>query len=330
VILAGDIGGTNTRLAAFETANGLRPIAKCEYRNHDYAALESIIGEFLKQFDGRITGAALAVAGPVVRNVVTGLNLPWRIDAVKVAATLKLPQVTLLNDLLALAYGISGLQPQDIEVLQAGEEDLQGNRAVIAAGTGLGESGLLRSAGGGFTPYPSEGGHGDFAPTNEPEAELFLYLHRKFGHVSTERVLSGMGIENLYCFLRDSKRFDEPKEIADELAVAKDRPAVIARYASAGKHALCVETLKLFASILAAETGNVALGLFATGGVYIGGGIAPKVAPFLRTPEFLDSFGNKGRMRALMEKIPVRLIINEHAGLIGAAAFARDAQEITT
>lgn len=324
MILAGDIGGTNTRLAAFDVAGGaLIAGTQRDYLNREFASIEQIISDYLAEGHGKFELAALAVAGPVVDNTVSGTNLPWKVSADAIMRAHGFREVTLLNDLLALAYGIHELPPSDLEVLQSGDESIHGNCAVIAAGTGLGEAGFLRSTNG-FTPFPSEGGHGDFGPNGELQAELYLYLFRKFGHVSAERILAGNGIDNLYCFLRDTGKVEEPKELADELAAAVDRPTVISTHALAGTYPICIETLDLFTSVLGAETGNLALRLFATGGVYIGGGIAPKIAPFLRKPIFLEAFCNKGRLVALLEKIPVRLITNQHTGLIGAAAFGRD------
>ncbi|MEO8727310.1 MAG: glucokinase [Acidobacteriaceae bacterium] len=323
-VLAGDVGGTTSRLAAFDVAEGrLTLSAQRDYRNRDFASLDLIIADFLARVPGTFELAALAVAGPVVNNTVSGTNLPWVVAADVIASAHGILEVVLLNDLLALAYGIHELSPADLEVLQAGDESLRGNCAVLAAGTGLGEAGFLQSEAG-FTPFPSEGGHGDFGPNGETQAELYLYLHKRFGHVSSERLLAGSGIENIYSFLRDSGRFDEPKELADELAQAPDLPSAISGHALAGRYAICIETLILFSAILGAEAGNLALRLFATGGVYIGGGIAPKIAPFLRKPILLEAFRNKGRLCTLLERIPVRLILNQHTGLIGAAAFGRD------
>lgn len=323
-VLAGDVGGTTSRLAVFEVADGKLTLGvQRDYQNRDFSSLEMIIADFLSHVSGTFELAALAVAGPVVNNTVSGTNLPWEISADAITKAHGIPEVVLLNDLLALAYGIHELPAADVEVLQSGDDSLRGNCAVLAAGTGLGEAGFLQSEAG-FTPFPSEGGHGDFGPNGELQVELYLYLHKRFGHVSSERVLAGSGIENVYSFLHDSGRFDEPKELAAELAAAPDPPSVISGHALTAKYAICVETLTIFTAVLGAEAGNLALRLFATGGVYIGGGIAPKIAPFLRKPILLEAFRNKGRLCTLLEKIPVRLILNQHTGLIGAAAFGRD------
>jgi glucokinase len=323
-VLAGDIGGTNTRLAVFKVEeDSLALCAQQDYLNREHKSPQEIVLKFLQQARVACDGAALAVAGPVLDNKVSGTNLPWPVDADAITLEAGLPKVVLLNDLMALARGIGELRAEDIEVLHAGEEDLDGNGAVVAAGTGLGEAGLLRS-GKGFIPFPSEGGHSDFGPNSELEARLYLHLRQRFGHVSYERILSGQGIENVYAFMRDDEGFAEPKELAAELAACSDRAASISRHALAGTHKICVRTLEVFVSVLAAEAGNLALRLFATGGVYIGGGIAPKVAPFLRQPEFLEAYRQKGRMSQLVERVPLRLVTNQHTGLIGAAAHARD------
>ncbi|GAC1643867.1 MAG: glucokinase [Acidobacteriaceae bacterium] len=321
MILAGDIGGTNTRLAIFSMQQGtLSMLRKKDFRNRNYSTVEALITEFLASSAEPLDLAALAVAGPVVENRVTGTNLPWTVDAAAIGTCAKLGKVMLLNDLLALAYGLDELQPSDIETLQIGRENSEGNCAVVAAGTGLGEAGLLRKNQR-FTPFPSEGGHSDFAPKSEIEAEMVRYLRRKFGHVSYERVLSGQGTINVYEFLRDSGKEAEPPELAKELAAADDKASAISQHALAGTHPICFRTLDIFANVLAAEAGNVALRMFATGGVFIGGGIGPKIADYLRKPSFLQCFRNKGRMSPLMERIPLKLIANEHTGLIGAAAY---------
>jgi glucokinase len=256
----------------------------------------------------------------VIANRVTGQNLPWNVDAALIEQSLQLPRVVLLNDLLALAYGLGVLKDHDVTVLHASPATSGGNCAVLAAGTGLGEAGLLRSADG-FVPFPSEGGHSDFAPNNETEAALYLYLREKFGHVSYERVLSGHGVENVYAFLRDTQRFPEPSALRNELMQATDCAAVISQRGLTGEYAICEEALNIFVCVLAAETGNLALRLLATGGVYVGGGIAPKIAKALMHPRFATAFRSKGRMQPLLERIPVYLVTNQRTGLIGAAVY---------
>ncbi|MBV9670763.1 MAG: glucokinase [Acidobacteriales bacterium] len=321
MILAGDIGGTNTRLALFEhDGSHLSVRSHTDYVNRNYATFEDLIADFLRTIEGRVSTASLAVAGPVVNNVVSGTNLPWRVDANSILNRAGLAKVVLLNDLMALANGIQELCAEDIEVLQAGVEDPSGNRAVVAAGTGLGEAALVR-VGKGYMALPSEGGHTDFAPCEETETKLLLHLLKRYNHVSYERVLSGMGTVNIYEFLRDTGLEGEPAALREELASATDKAAVISQHGLSNHYAICVRTLEMLGAIFAAEAGNVALRVFATGGVYLGGGIAPKIAPVLRTESFRQRFCSKGRLQSLLEKIPVKLVLNQHTGLIGAAAY---------
>jgi len=321
MILAGDIGGTNTRLALFEVhGSSVAMRQSADYRNREHPTVEHIIDDFVAKVHVPVDLVSLGVAGAVIENRVTGQNLPWNVDAVLIERSLQLPRVVLLNDLVALAYGLGALKESDLTTLHAAPPLASGNCAVIAAGTGLGEAGLLRGIDG-FVPFPSEGGHSDFAPNDETEAALYLYLRTRFGHVSYERVLSGQGIENIYEFLRDTQRYPEDGALATELAATTDRAALISRHALASSCAICEETLNIFARVLGAEAGNIALRLLATGGVYIGGGIAPKISQCLLHPRFTDAFRAKGRMQPLLEKVPVYLVTNEHTGLIGAAVF---------
>ncbi len=324
MILAGDIGGTNSRLAIFELGAGtLRLGEQADFLNREFPSFEAIVSAFQRKTGKRADLAALAVAGPVVNNRVTGSNLPWHVDAEVLQSQAGFSHVVLLNDLLALAYGIHELPSSDLVTLQQGAPPAHGNCAVVAAGTGLGEAGLLWRMGG-YTPFPSEGGHADFGPNSDLEADLYLFLRGRFGHVSTERVLSGHGIENIYAFLRDTRRYEEPHALADELTASTDRAALISRHGVSGEYRICEAAIEMFVSIYGAEAGNVALNLFATGGVFLGGGIAPKLLKRLQDPRFLAAFRSKGRMQPLLEAIPVRLITNEHTGLIGAAAYGRD------
>lgn len=326
MILAGDIGGTNSRLAMIELGTGtlaLKISEQADFLNREFPSFGAIVAAFRQKTGRRAEVAALAVAGPVVNNRVTGSNLPWHVDAELLQSQAGFERVVLLNDLLALAYGIHELPSEDLITLQEGKAVAAGNCAVVAAGTGLGEAGLLWRPGG-YAPFPSEGGHADFGPNNAIEAELYLYLRERFGHVSTERVLSGHGLENIYAFLRDTRRYQEPSSLADELTAAHDRAAVISKHGVTGEHRICEVAIEMFISIYGAEAGNVALNLFATGGIFLGGGIAPKLTKGLREPRFLAAFRSKGRMQPLLDAIPVRLITNEHTGLIGAAAYGRD------
>ncbi len=321
MILAGDVGGTNVRLAAFElTDNHLKPIVGGKVLSRDYAGLRDIVHGFIKVHQINITSAGFGVAGPVQNGKASVTNLPWIVDAYELASDLGLTSVALLNDLEANAYGIGELESHDFITLNGGNPDASGNAAVIAAGTGLGEAGLFWD-GTRHHVFACEGGHADFAPRNAVEADLLLYLLHRWGHVSYERVLSGPGLRNIYEFLRDTGRAEEPAWLREELP-SGDPSAAIAEAALDGAADLCVQALDLFVSAYGAEAGNLALKLMATGGVYIGGGIAPKILPKLRGMAFLDAFAAKGRMRPVLEAMPARVILNDQTALLGAARGA--------
>lgn len=321
MILAGDIGGTSTRLALFEMGNErLRPAVIDVFASRDHGSLREIVGEFTVRHPGPIDRACFAIAGPVMQGRVETPNLPWVVDASGLAKELGLKSVQLMNDLLANAYGIARLDPDDLFVLNEGGPEARGNAGLISAGTGLGEAGLYWD-GSSHRPFPSEGGHADFAPRNETEIELLRYLASRFGHVSYERVLSGPGLYNIYKFLRDTGRGKETTRIAERLR-EEDPPAVISMAAVEGHCELCIQAMDLFVSVYGAEAGNLALKVLATGGVFLGGGIAPKILSKLNGPAFLEAFTAKGRMKALLEAVPVRVILNEQAALSGAARFA--------
>ena len=326
MILAGDVGGTNARLALFERqGSDVTMRARHDYRTRDYASLEAVIRDFLKKSPGPVEAAGFGVAGPVLENRVTATNLAWVIDGALVAKGLDLEKTLLVNDLVAYGYGALAMKPEELVVLHQGKSAI-GNRALIAAGTGLGEGGLLWYKEQ-FLPVPNEGGHTDFAPIDDLGVDLYRYLRAKFGRVSYERVISGMGLRNIYEFLRDSKRAEEPPALADEMKIADDVPALISRHGMTGDYAICEQALDVFCTYYGAEAGNVALKFVATGGVYVGGGIAIKILPRLRTSGFNRAFREKGRMSPLLESTTVWLINNEHAGLIGAARAAAQTLE---
>lgn len=318
LILAGDIGGTTTRLALFDVEGGAPvPRAQADYPSPRYPGLEAILAEFLKDKNASIRAACFGVAGPVREGRVETPNLTWVVDAASLQRQIGGARVELLNDLEATAHGIMALRDEDLEVLQAGEAEPRGNRAVIAAGTGLGQA-LLVHQEKGYQPHASEGGHADFAPRDELEVELLRHLTAIHGHVSYERVVSGPGLVSLYRFLRETGRGEEPEWLARKLA-SEDPAAVIATAALEGTSPLCSLALDRFVSSYGAEAGNLALKVLATGGVYLGGGIAPKILPKLREQTFIESFLAKGRYRKLMEKVPVRVILNQRTALLGAA-----------
>jgi len=321
LILAGDIGGTNARLALFDNSDGeLTMAVHTGYRTNEFPSLQEIVRIFLQANPRKIEAACLGVAGPVLKNRVNATNLAWEVDGAMLSQTLRLPPVTLLNDLVAYAYGALAMPPSELVILQAGAP-MEGNRALIAAGTGLGVAGLLWSNEK-HLPVPTEGGHADFAPIDDLGVELFRYLRAKFGRVSFERVLSGPGLQNTYEFLRDSGRATEPPQLADELAESADVPALISAYGMSAKYPICEQALEIFCCYYGACAGNVALNFIATGGLYVGGGIAIKMLSKLQQSDFLQAFNSKGRLSPVVKSIPVMLINNEHAGLIGAAHAA--------
>ncbi len=322
MILAGDIGGTNTRLALFEEKGDvLKSIIEKIYPSREHANLEEIVITFLSEQKRSIKHACFGIAGPVKDGRSVATNLPWNVDSRMLAKALDIETVKLINDLEANAYGIAVLDRDDFEIINKGDPNATGNAAIIAAGTGLGEAGLYWD-GNRHYPFASEGGHTDFAPRNELEIELLRFLSNRFEHVSYERIVSGSGLYNLYQFLRDTGRGEEPKWLAEEIG-RKDPPAVISVSAIERRSELCIQALDLFVSLYGAEAGNLALKTMATGGVYIGGGIAPKILEKLMDGTFMRSFSAKGRMRSLLEAIPVRVILNDKTALLGAASCAK-------
>ncbi|WP_306535164.1 glucokinase [Geobacter sp.] len=321
LILAGDIGGTSTRFAYFDTADGtLVPVVEKRFPSREAGSLEEIVSHFAGEHGLAAERACFGIAGPVRQGRVRTPNLPWSVDATVLARTLGLPAVELINDLEANAHGIDLLAPEDLAVLNPGIPDPTGTIAVVSAGTGLGEA-LAYWDGTAHRPLPSEGGHADFAPRTELEAELLLYLRAEHGRVSTERLVSGPGLRNIYRFLRDAHHLPESAAVADEMRRG-DPSAAITRAALAGQCVLCEQVLDLFISLYGAEAGNVALRYLATGGVYLGGGIAPKIIDRLKGPGFMLAFTSKGRLSPLLESIPVRVILNDRTALLGAARCA--------
>ena len=321
MILAGEIGATGTRLAAFEKEGSrLQLVVEKTYASQEHSSLSDIIAAFIKAEGIAAHSACFGVAGPVRRGRSKISNLPWVIDSRDLAKQLKLDSVGMINDLEAYAYGIDGLDSKDFVTLNAGSEDAEGNRAVISARTGLGVAGLYWD---GFRhhPFACEGGHSDFAPRNALEMELLAYLQKKYGRISYERLLSGPGIKNIYDFLRDARKADEPQWLKDQIAAAPDPPAVISQLAQEGKAAICDQTLSIFVSIYGAETGNCALNFLSTGGIFIGGSVAAKNVSKMKDPIFMKSFLDKGRMVDLLKEIPVTIVLNDDSGIIGAARY---------
>lgn len=322
MILAGDIGGTKTNLAVFDAdSEQLAMMAEKKFDSQAYVRLEEIVSAFLEMHKLPVDQACFGIAGPVKEERCVATNLPWEIDARDLEQQFGFKSVKLLNDLEANAYGIAVLAADDFMILNQGIRNPIGNAAIIAAGTGLGEAGFYWN-GRQHHPFACEGGHTDFAPRNELEAELLRFLLKRHKSVSYERVLSGPGLYTIYQFLRDTKRGDEPDWLAEELQY-KDPSAVISQAALEKRVDLCTRTLELFVSLYGAETGNLALKIMATGGMYIGGGIAPKIIPKLRDGTFMRAFTAKGRMKPLLEAIPVRVILNDQTALLGAAHYVR-------
>jgi len=321
IILAGDIGGTNTRLALVEpTTEELRIVAEKTFASREHPSLEATIVEFLDLHRVELKSACFGIAGPVRNGRCEATNLPWVVDAGAVAGRLRLKQVGLINDLEANAHGIAVLPKKDFVVLNRGARNARGNQAIISAGTGLGEAGMYWD-GERHRPFATEGGHVDFAPRNHLEMELLDYCLKHYRRVSYERLVSGPGLVKVYQFLRDTGKADEPAWLADEMRTGDPAP-IISRHALDGKSALCRHALEIFVSLYGAEAGNLALKLLATGGVYLGGGIAPKIIAKLKEPEFLNAFTAKGRMRPLLQDMPVRVIMNPKTALLGAARYA--------
>jgi glucokinase len=322
MILAGDIGGTSTRLAYFEPKNGrLLPVVEEVKRSGDYRTLEAAVLEFTGKHTYAVSHACFGIAGPVSNRRVQTPNLPWHIDAEVLESALGINKVFLINDLEANAHGLIQLTERDFAVLAPGVLGAVGNAAVISAGTGLGEAGLYWD-GVSHHPFAGEGGHADFAPANELQVELWSYLRKKFsGHVSWERVLSGPGQFNIYQFLRDTGKGQEEAWLQEEIK-AGDPSAAISRNGLSGKSPLCEQAVNLFVDIYGAAAGNAALKFLALGGIFIGGGIAPKILPKLKDPRFIRAFYDKGRLHTLLERIPVKVVLNDKTALLGAGNVA--------
>ena len=322
LILAGDIGGTKTHLAIFSVeGDKLKAVVEKTFSSKQYSGLEPVLQEFFGSGVDTISSACFGIAGPVVDGSVKTPNLPWVIDGSELVKYLNLPSVALLNDLEAAAFGIFTLEAHELICLNNGSARRPANQALIAAGTGLGEA-LLYDDGRQYHPIASEGGHADFAPRDEIEIELLRHLTRKFGRVSYERVVSGPGISNIYEFLRDGGRYAEPPSFKEKLADSADSSALISQAALAGEPEICVKALETFVSVYGAEAGNLALRAKAIGGVYIGGGIAPKIRGKLGDGTFMRAFVDKGRYQEFVSAIPVYLILNEKTALQGAAYHA--------
>lgn len=323
-VLSGDIGGTKTRLAIMEVSGTqMRTEREQCYASRDYASFDELLGDFLQGADIPAR-AAFGIAGPVQGRVVQTTNLPWRIDADVLETRFGFARCSLLNDLEATASGLPALGDADLLTLHAGAAGARGNAAVIAAGTGLGEAGLFWD-GRRYHPFATEGGHASFSPGDEMEMALLRHLQQRYAHVSWERIVSGSGLVMLHEFLRLYRDAPLPDWLRDEMQRG-DAAAAIADAAIAGRDGICVEALNGFVRLYGAEAGNLALKVMSRGGLYLGGGIAPKILPYLQSGIFLDAFFNKGRMRPLLEAMTVRVILNDRAALYGPALHAATQQ----
>jgi glucokinase len=319
MLLAGDIGGTKTSLAIYSDQAGLRdPLAEATLPSANYPSLEALAQDFLKSRDLHLDRASFGVAGPVVEGRAQITNLPWLIDATEVGRALSIPSVRLLNDLTAIAYAVPHLAPDDLHTVNDGSPASGGALAVIAPGTGLGEAFLVHD-GRSYRAFPSEGGHGDFAPTTPLQVDLLTYVQERLGHVSYERVCSGRGLPNIYAFLKERGLSQEQEWLADQLAAQDDPVPLIVNTGVDGSSQICVDALDLFLDILAAEAGNLVLKVLATGGVFIGGGIPPRILSILNHERFMGIFTDKGRFAELLARVPVHIILNPKVALLGAA-----------
>ncbi len=323
-VLAGDVGGTKTVLAIYDADHNLRdPLFQQVYPSAQFDSLEAILQDFqARAGEMQAEAMAIGVAGPVLNGEARITNLPWVIREPNLRAVTRIARVRLLNDLEAIATAVPALHSDDVLALDDIAPTEGAPIGVIAPGTGLGEA-FLVCVDGRYRPFPSEGGHADFAPTNELEADLLRYLQRKFGRASYERVCSGIGIPNVYRFLRDGAYLPESEEIAKALSAVEDPTPIIVQHAlSDPPDPLCARVMDIFASVLAAKAGNLALTIIATGGIYLAGGIPPRILPLLQRKSFVQNFRQKGRLTGLMQRVPLRVVTNARAGLLGAAHAA--------
>ena len=324
MILVGDIGGTKATLALVDAARPLAVENAATLASRDHASAADLIRSYASPHRGRIHAASLGVPGPVIGDAVKATNLPWTILAADIAGCLDGVPVLLLNDLEAFGWGVGILPPDRFALLQEGAPDAHGSGALIAAGTGLGEAGLFWD-GTRHIPFASEGGHADFAPRTPREVRLLEFLARRYGHVSWERAVSGPGLVNVFEFLREVEGMAVPPALAEALErETQHDPALVSTAALAERAPIAVEALDLFTRLLGAEAGNLALKLKATGGVYLAGGIAPKILPKLQDGTFAAAFVDKGRFRELLERIPVRVVLDVSTALYGAARYAAE------
>ena len=320
MILAGDIGGTKTVLGLISSQKGAHnPIALKRFASSDYLTFTDMISDYLAGKDVTLKAASIGAAGPVYDNRVEGTNLPWDVESAAISELLNDIPVFLINDLEAIADAVPTLEPNDLEIIKPGEIRRKNPVAILAPGTGLGEAFLFWD-GTRYRAIPSEGGHTDFAPATSEEMALLDFLRAKYKHVSYERVCSGIGIPNLYSFYRETERYSEPEWLRNELDMNEDRTPVIIQSALDESADICQATLDMFMGILGSEAGNLALQVLASGGVYLAGGIPPRIVPKLKGKPFLDGFTRKGRLSSILWQIQVSVVTNPLAALFGAAS----------
>jgi glucokinase len=319
VILAGDVGGTKTLLALVEPiGRSLRVVAEARYESGKHRGLEPIVEAFLRDKRARPKRAVFGVAGPVMGGRAELTNLDWKLDRSLLASAVGL-EIALVNDLEATGYGLGELTEEQIEVLQPGQVG-SGNQAIVAAGTGLGVA-IVAETEGRLRVFASEGGHVDFAPRDDDEVAFLRWLHTRYGRVSAERVVSGPGIADLYRFLVETGRGEPSRQLAASIDAAEDPSIAISEAALAGGAPICEDVMRRFAAAYGAVAGNVALTALALGGVWLSGGIAPEIVPILRAGSFLEAFRDKGRMSELLERVPVKVVLEERVVLLGAARY---------
>ena len=318
MILAGDIGGTNTRLGLFDQSTDRpRQIDVAVFPTLEFRGLDAIVSAFTRDRRMPLDAAAFGVAGPVLGDGATLTNVPWRVEGSRIAKAFDIPRVGLLNDLQAMAYAVPALGPSEVRVLHEGTPDRTANLALIAAGTGLGEA-ILHNIGGRYVPVASEGGHADFPARNEREIDLLRELLRRYGHAEVEHVVSGAGLVNLHRVTHESRRC-----LAVDDVTVPDAPALMTAAALERRCDGCLEALNMFVEAYGAEAGNLALRSVARGGVFVGGGIAPKILPALTDGRFVRAFADKiAPFHEMLANIPVKVILNSEAGLVGAAIYA--------
>lgn len=315
--LAIDVGGTKTEIGYLESLDSISFLLEKRYDSKSFDSLEEIIQDFIQSNQLKVEAIGIGIAGPVVEGVCHTTNLPWIVSEHKIIHQFQLKKCVLINDLVANAYGIQTLKKEEQIVLQTGIQSLKGNQALISAGTGLGEAGIFFD-GKNYHPFPTEGGHCDFGPTDEEEVEIFFFLQKRYGHVSYERILSGIGFSVLYDFYTEKKGMKKSPSVELIQDVTK-RPKEITTLALSEKDETCMRVLERFVKIYAAEASNLALKLYAIGGIYIGGGIAPKIITALKKPIFISAFKDKGRFHDWLNYITIILINDEKAALKGSA-----------